>query len=732
MKYIAKYFLLSCAALFLFSCNEKEEDVAHAVMGSVPSMTFAAHDAAPQVLRIVSDATWTLDAPDWITVDPATGTGDLEVTVSVTDNMIGSEMDEPREAVVVFAGKTLASRFELTVRQEGDAYRNAVEATVATLGDLEEGKAVILKGAVVMGPSSGGAVVTDGTLSAYVAGLDKPVRTGVEIRGFAGKVNGMPAITSFDSVTEIGLADLAYPEPLDLTEGISAYTASSIDYVTVTGEMAVAAGGGMDLLVTDGERTYSAFMYEPLADLNVAALNGHIVKVNGYTMGRKGELAFNLIPVEVEDKGVNSVILFQDTFSWLEPFVTASGAGDSVGKSTDDNAKNVYTATGLGADFLAAVVEHGYEDLFPDAQVIYLQDCYLKFSKNKNVGGIRLPKMDFAGADAIELSFDWSVHVGSGGPDEVQLAVEIEGEGVFENGTKVSDPVEHTMKKEGWADGDQKWSWKTETFKITGVNNETRIKIRPTTFTGAATSSNLYNRWYLDNILVVPGEGFTPPTPPGPPAGGVTFPVVWSFKAPGEDWVEGTDFKLLQPTGAWVMSDKHEGKISLHRGSSTHAATLTYKDEGDIGVRLLTTGFYLDDYWLLEVDGVENPAGTYGVTFSSCSSAAGPKFFVLEYSVNGTDWTAVNTKTTSEKMTDSAGTTRDVTYTYALSYTSNTANEVLTVEESFHLPALSGKLQVRARACDLMALKRDKNLNGPDNGGTTRIGRRAEISFTAD
>ena len=83
-------------------------------------------------------------------------------------------------------------------------------------------------------------------------------------------------------------------------------------------------------------------------------------------------------------------------------------------------------------------------------------------------------------------------------------------------------------------------------------------------------------------------------------------------------------------------------------------------------------------------------------------------------------------------MTDTAGTTRDVTYTYALSYTSNTANEVLTVEESFHLPALSGKLLIRARVCDTMALARNKELNGPDNGGTTRIGHRAEISFEAD
>ncbi len=711
-----------------------EENVAQAVMGDKSSMTFAAQGAGAQLLRIVSDAPWKLEAPDWITVTPSSGTGDIYVEVSVADNVTDGEVDEPREAVVAFAGTTLASRFELRVKQEGNAYKNAVNVTVTTLAEQDAGKAVILEGAVVMGLSASGAIVTDGEKNAFVTGLEEEIRAEVTIRGFAGKVNGMPAITSFDDVTKTGVVDLAYPEPLDVTENISAYTAEAIDYITVTGEVAAAAGGGFDVLVVDGERTYSAFLYDVPASIAVAALNGHIVKIDGYTMGRKGELAFNLIPVVVEDKGVNTVVIFEDDFSWLKPFVTASGAGDSVGKSADDAAMNVYTTPELGTNFLPTVLEHGYEDLFPSAKVIYLQDCYLKFSKGNNVNGIRLPSMDFQGASSVELTFDWSVHVGGSGPDEVKLAVEIEGEGVFENGTKISDPVEHTMKREGWFDGDQKWSWKTETFKISGVNNETRIKIRPTTFVGVVSSG--YYRWYLDNIKVVPGEGFTPtpPTPPDPPVSAVTFPVVWSFKAPGEDWVEGTDFKILGPTGtgSWVMSDTHEGKMSVNR-AGTGAVTPTYKDEGTIGVRLLSTGIYLNDYWLFEVNGVTNPAGTYGIKYTACSSAAGPKFFVLEYSTDGMNWTAVNTKTTTETMTDSAATTRDVTYTYGLSYTSNTANELLDVSESFHLDALSAaNLLIRARVCDTMALGRNKEMNGADHGGTNRIGKHAEITFTAD
>ena len=726
MKRIAKYSLIAAALGLLCSCQQ-EENIAQAVLGSVSSLSFAAQNAESQVVRIVSDAPWKLETPDWVTVDPSSGSGDMEVTISVTDNYTGGEMDEPREAVLIFGGNMLSSRFELRVKQEGNAYKNAVRVTVSGLGDLEEGKALVLENATVMALSSGGAIVSDGTVNAYVAGLSETPGSVVELRGFAAKVNGMPAVT-LDEASVKSAGEASLPAAQDVTETISAYPASAIDYVSVTGIVTAAVGGGFDVLVTEGERTYSAFIYEAPASMSVATLNGHNVKVDGYTLGRKGELAFNLIPVVIEDLGVESVILFQDDFSWLAPFVAASKAGDSVGKSTADNAPNVYTADGLGAAFLPTVQEHGYVDLFPSAMVIYLQDCYLKFSKNKNIGGIQLPPIDFQGASDIELSFDWSVHVGGGGPDDVKMVVEIEGEGQFENGTKVSAPMEHTMKKEGWADGDQKWSWKTETVKISGVNNDTRIKIHPPTFAGVETSG--YYRWYLDNILVVPGEGFTPT----PPEAATVFPVVWSFKEPGDDWVSGTDFQILggTGTGSWVLSDTHEGKLVLNRAGDG-AVTPTYKNEGEIGVRILSTGVYLNDYWLFEVDHVDNPAGTYGISYFAGSSAAGPKFFVVEYSTDeGASWTAVNTKTTSEKMTDSAGTTRDVTYTYGLSYTSNVANELLEVKENFHLPALKGKLQIRARVNDTMVLGRNKELNGANNGGTTRVGRHAEITFLSD
>ncbi len=166
MKRITLLTILLAALTLIFSCKQ-EENIAQAVMGSVSEMTFSAQDAEPQILRIVSDAPWKLDAPDWVTVTPSSGSGDMEVEVSVDDNLLDGTPDEPREAQVIFGGNTLASRFVLRVYQEGDAYRNAVRATVSDLGGLDDGKAMILENATVMALSSAGGIITDGTTNAY-------------------------------------------------------------------------------------------------------------------------------------------------------------------------------------------------------------------------------------------------------------------------------------------------------------------------------------------------------------------------------------------------------------------------------------------------------------------------------------------------------------------------------------------------------------------------------------
>lgn len=217
------------------------------------------------------------------------------------------------------------------------------------------------------------------------------------------------------------------------------------------------------------------------------------------------------------------------------------------------------------------------------------------------------------------------------------------------------------------------------------------------------------------------------------------FPVIWSFKEPGEDWKDGVDWHCENPTGSYVYSDTHDGKMSVVRFGGTPVSKSveqkpTYKTDVPLGTRLLHYGMYKDDYWLFEVDGVKNPAGTYTIGYGSCSSAAGPKFFALEYSLDGgTTWNGINTKTESISLKTGAS-AREITYTYALSPSSNTANEACVITESFHLDAMSQmtKLMIRARVADTMKLDKSGEMSSATHAGTNRIGNRAEIQFVAD
>ena len=417
-----------------------------------------------------------------------------------------------------------------------------------------------------------------------------------------------------------------------------------------------------------------------------------------------------------------SSVYFQDDLSWLQPWSDGAKAGDSVGENNASaTAPNVYTTAGLES-FLEEFTRRGYVDLNPAPKVMYLQKYYLKFGKTDYHSGLQLPPINFEGDTPVcaDLSFDWCAHMtGSGNIDKVKVVVELEGPGFCaDSETSVSNPQETAQVKGELA-------WQHVTLTLVNVTKDTRIKIRPLQMSAAPKEAPTQQRIHLDNFKVEKSD-YVPVTK-------ASFPVVWSFKDPSELTVD-VDYHIGNPTGSFVMSDTHEGKMTLVRAGDVLSGNPTYKTDTPLGTRLLSTGVYLDDYWLFEVAGVKNPAGTYTIGYGTCASAAGPKFFTLEYSLDeGATWTAVNTKTTSEAYADGSH-ARDVTYTYALSYTSNTANEVLTVTESFHLDAITSytRLMIRARVSDTMALARNKELNGANHGGTNRIGNRAEIIFTAD
>lgn len=205
-------------------------------------------------------------------------------------------------------------------------------------------------------------------------------------------------------------------------------------------------------------------------------------------------------------------IYFYDDFNWLSPWADAHGSGDSVGyNDCSAEAPNVYTQTshldydgvgyvngGAGVEgypsFLTEFADRGYEDLNPDFRVLYTQKYYLKFGKIGYPTGIKLPAMELEGTETTDvvLSFDWSAQIsGRGAVDDVNLVIEIEGEGVCaDSQAKISNPISPDQ-----AEGELKWQ--NVKLLLKGVNNATRISIRP-----AVLDNSNNKRWYIDNIKV--------------------------------------------------------------------------------------------------------------------------------------------------------------------------------------------------------------------------------------
>ena len=516
--------------LALTGCQPEESPLARAIMTSVSGLEFAAQNAEPQTIQVYADADWTVEAPEWVTVDKMEGSRSMEVTISVGDNMRGGAIDNPKKDTIVFKGYNLLAQAYVIVSQQGDKYRDVPPTALADVPAMKDEAVVILDNVTVAAVSTNGFIVTDGSANLFVLSKNNvAVGDKVNVKGSKGTINDLPAISICDGVEVTGNAAVTYPSTTDVTASIDTYSSKSITYVEMSGVL-----NGNEIVVKGATR--SGIVLDAPASFDLAALNGHKVTVKGYFAGSTVSVV-NIIATEIVDLGVDEIIYFADNFDWVAELANAAGAGDSMGKNTDDAAKNAYTAVSGFADALAA---QGYDDLFPSSKTIYLQKNYLKFSKGSNVNGIRLPQVTYGGTTNVVLTFDWGVHVGSGGQDKTELVVEIEGNGVADVTT-----FTHTSGE---------WEWQTETVTISGIDDNSRIVIKPTTFVGAASSG--YYRWYLDNVKIIQGEGEAP----APPAGGQTvFSEDFEWVAPmaaqdaAGDAV-GTDNASATAPNVWKMT----------------------------------------------------------------------------------------------------------------------------------------------------------------------------------
>lgn len=491
-------FGLFLSSAILVGCKQEIDPAANAVQTKDPSVTFAATNAGEQIVPVYADGEWAADCQaDWVTISPMSGNGSVDVTITVTDNLAADgTVAAPREALVIFRGKYVERQGELVVYQKGDNYRDAVEMTLAQTAALENGKYTKIAEAQVVARAADGFVATDASASMYVAYKgDLAIGDKVFIAGEKVTANGM-AVINAGQVDVLSHADVAYPTPIDLLTNLDSANASNVVYVTVEAGL---LGKNLQFPTTV---PVSVTLLDPATGVvNLDAVNMHNVKIEAYFVGLNGTTV-NLVVTKVEDLGVNEDLkaYFYDDFSWMKPFLdtynaSATPVGDAVGTDNSSaEAPNLKTAGGLQLledEFYA----RGYEDLNPGANVIYPQQYYWKFGKTSNHGGIKLPAMELEGSTLInaELDFDWSPHMtGSGNIDKVSVVVELEGSGMFDNGTKISDPFVHSLEK-----GNLEWHHVTVLLK--GVNNSTRILIRPLEFTAANPDQQ---RWHLDNVKV--------------------------------------------------------------------------------------------------------------------------------------------------------------------------------------------------------------------------------------
>ena len=495
MRYTYRALILIALLFSIGGCEEEETNLSQAVLASASSLNFEGTDNAPQIITVYADAEWLTEVPDWITVSPASGSGVVDVTISVTDNMRDGALDNIRRDVVVFKGATLASRAELVVMQAGDKFRDVKDYTLEKLVALADETVVSVPNVTVMAVTSAGFIVTDeqNANNVYVLG-ESTLDIGDKVSIMGVKSSNTQSLTIIDAdQTEIISTGgtVTYPVATDVTDKVDAYNSTSREFIVVRGVL-----NGRNVSVEGAN--YMVSITDASSSLNLAPMNGHRVTVKGYFDGLAAPV-IRVIAADIQDNGVVKDIYFFEDFDWLDPWSVVGNAGQSV--ETDNisaTSPQIPTPKIDGVSALDALLEKGYDFLrvtstSTDAsECIYLQQNYLKFGKTGYQAGIILPKLaeDVPTGATLVMSFDWCpMRQGSGKIDPVNLIV------IITNG---SNEVTFDIPEAGFEDG-HRLEWIRAEVELTGVaiTKETKITIRQTNW-----QLKTANRYFLDNIEI--------------------------------------------------------------------------------------------------------------------------------------------------------------------------------------------------------------------------------------
>lgn len=492
--------LLAVAGVFsMTSCDDDEPNVAKAVLCNVFSLDYTV-DGSSQEVKVVSDAQWHVEAPEWITVEPSTGSGTTFVTISAPKNFRDGAPDNPRKGEVIFKGNTKASEAVVVVRQDGDPYRDVSPISAADFYAKANEDVVIINNMTVVSVYPTGFVATDGktNVNAVYAdnATDKPaVGETVTINGSRDTDKYGMAYVLFEKAEKGGTVATA---PAAVEIDVDDFSCSTVTAVKFTGLYNASAG-----TVTVSDKTNMGLVVSIAEGLDLASMSGHNITLTGYCLGVVAP-AVNVIATSFVDNGVQEVIFFQEDFEWLEPWSSQAPAGQTV-ETNNPDAKAQQLGTNKVDDVSTydALLEKGYKFPIccaegksprePQGQT-YLQRNYIKFGLTGYYSGITLPAItDLPDGVKTVICFDWcSQRQGSGIWDPTELVVVVKN---GENEEQFLVPTHAYVENEVY-------SWISVRVDLgASVTKKSEITIRNIDSQWPGGGSAL--RWFIDNIKVI-------------------------------------------------------------------------------------------------------------------------------------------------------------------------------------------------------------------------------------
>lgn len=497
----------------LSSCKDDENEGARAVIASSRSIEFT-EDASAISIDVTSDGNWHVEAPEWLTITPATGTtGRTEVTIETTSNKDDKGTLLPRKYTLQFISDASGrSLYTVTVRQAGNKFRDIRPSSIAQMEEMEEEAAVQFASLPVLAQTTKGFVGTDGTKFVYVTGDAAQARSGqlVDMLGTVMTSDTQLPYVVCDELSDIKSGTVPAVTATDITADIDNYKSDKRTYIKATGNF-----DGTKLIIAD--KTMGVQVEDNNSAYDMKKLAGHILTLTGVYSGTASPVV-RMIVTEVEDLGANEVVYFQSDFKsdWAMFANWSNGKGDNMdsmgtnGGANKEDAPylpNITTPKVDGITPLEILKEKGYilnggGDLTGKGSGANFQKFYLKMGSTNKQNSLTLPSMPDLedGVEDVRLSFIWCPYrKGSasepGAYDTTEIVV------VIKNG---SSETQFAVDAAPVVDG-KAYEWYPVEITFTGMklDKDSRIEIRniDSQYLPKGSVTGLF-RWFLDDIKV--------------------------------------------------------------------------------------------------------------------------------------------------------------------------------------------------------------------------------------